>query len=438
MAKCWCAIVKCDWPPHKNQNFASWVTNQCIDLNQICWHCFFFLNLIIELIQINIVLYVHYISACDLRTKSNTSSHSTPQHSSSDSEQPCDLRLFTPTTCLRELAVRDNVTFYLKWLKSMLKPHWNGRQIVFLYSQNLHRFSQSNFWEQKPFLSIRLFIGLSIDPIGLCFCVLTDYGLLQLPTSVLTVSPNAAVVTPSATALTDSLSNNQIQCSKVWILYVLIKWKNTNKLPQAKFCQFKCKLCLHSKSCIVECRLIGTKMKETKKKTSFLIKMTKKPRSGIRLKYIKKKKDKKCVNNGIPNILQALWRRQQQLLRQPYRWTDHLPERFITVEYQYFDRMKRALHRLWAVHTHANDVAIRTPGHTVWIVISALNVASNLNSNVLFAEKSQNISITLCYICEHINHDDNETFCCVMISGIANTKANVSGGNYGFFFLMKK
>lgn len=58
------------------------------------------------LIQINIVLYVHYISACDLRTKSNTSCHSTPQHSSSDSEQPCDLRLFTPTTCLRELAVR--------------------------------------------------------------------------------------------------------------------------------------------------------------------------------------------------------------------------------------------------------------------------------------------------------------------------------------------
>ncbi|XP_031629856.1 longitudinals lacking protein-like isoform X10 [Contarinia nasturtii] len=69
--------------------------------------------------------------ACDLRTKSNTSCHSTPQHSSSDSEQPCDLRLFTPTTCLRELA---------------------------------------------------------------------------LPSSVLPVSPNAAVVTPSATALTDSLS----------------------------------------------------------------------------------------------------------------------------------------------------------------------------------------------------------------------------------------
>lgn len=44
------------------------------------------------------------ISACDLRTKSNTSCHSSPQHSSSDSEQPCDLRLFTPTTCLRELS----------------------------------------------------------------------------------------------------------------------------------------------------------------------------------------------------------------------------------------------------------------------------------------------------------------------------------------------
>lgn len=68
--------------------------------------------------QINIVLYIRYISACDLRTKSNTSCHSTPQHSSSDSEQPCDLRLFTPTTCLRELAVRKYANFQLNKLSN--------------------------------------------------------------------------------------------------------------------------------------------------------------------------------------------------------------------------------------------------------------------------------------------------------------------------------
>lgn len=42
---------------------------------------------------------------------------------------------------------------------------------------------------------------------------------LQLPSSVLPVSPNAAVVTPSATALTDSLSNNPFHRSKVWICF---------------------------------------------------------------------------------------------------------------------------------------------------------------------------------------------------------------------------
>lgn len=80
----------------------------CSYFSNFVFYSVLFLLVLLFLIQINIVLYVHYISACDLRTKSNTSCHSTPQHSSSDSEQPCDLRLFTPTTCLRELAVRQN------------------------------------------------------------------------------------------------------------------------------------------------------------------------------------------------------------------------------------------------------------------------------------------------------------------------------------------
>lgn len=41
-----------------------------------------------------------------------------------------------------------------------------------------------------------------------------SYFILQLPSSVLPVSPNAAVVTPSATALTDSLSNNLFECNQ--------------------------------------------------------------------------------------------------------------------------------------------------------------------------------------------------------------------------------
>lgn len=46
----------------------------------------------------------------------------------------------------------------------------------------------------------------------LWFDLVSQYWLclLQLPSSVLPVSPNPAVVPPSATALTDSLSNNQI------------------------------------------------------------------------------------------------------------------------------------------------------------------------------------------------------------------------------------
>lgn len=106
-------------------------------------------------------------------------------------------------------------------------------------------------------------------------------------------------------------------------------------------------------------------MEQTKKKEIMIIFDRKEQKSKNRHSAKTTKKQIKCVNNGIPNIFQALWRRQQQLLRQRYRWTDHLPEKFITVECQYFDRMKRVLHRLWAVHTHAKDVAIRMPGRTV-------------------------------------------------------------------------
>lgn len=59
-------------------------------------------------------------------------------------------------------------------------------------------------------------------------------------------------------------------------------------------------------------------------------------------------------------FFQALWRRLQQLLRQHYRWIVHHRVKFIMVEYQYFDQMKRVQRQLWEVHILVKDAEIRT------------------------------------------------------------------------------
>lgn len=99
-----------------------------------------------------------------------------------------------------------------------------------------------------------------------------SYFILQLPSSVLPVSPNAAVVTPSATALTDSLSNNLFECN--WIFeffsssqnrFGLVRTTNSHWDVRRKWAQRKnSKFTLHThplmKAWIVECRWSKTEL----------------------------------------------------------------------------------------------------------------------------------------------------------------------------------
>lgn len=79
------------------------------------------------------------------------------------------------------------------------KIDWKFRSEWFCYSSVRHLQHHDHFY----FLA-------STQKMDYTKCLRTDRIFLQLPSSVLPVSPNTAVVTPSATALTDSLSNNLI------------------------------------------------------------------------------------------------------------------------------------------------------------------------------------------------------------------------------------